>query len=380
MSFALTKFIYPIEKELTLSDTLNYRLDNPRTSEEIELVKDFISESFIEKEPSEKSKIAPLPLRFAFALEEFKKFLNEETNSYALRYYSNVSKKTIIEIFAETWIIIRFDQDQEFDNVLHDRNELFNISFSPKNNPYSQAFDDVLSYCHLISLLTDREEGYYGESFILSDHPYDIFFNVRRPEVVKTIEHFLGDIGLTKYSNRAKNWLFWIDGSENILKESNRIEDLITQEIKTTGKKIPVSQKQTPKQKLFHIGHLLKTAYSHYKDPELMLLLLVSILEYYVTRNPDTSKFNVEDSISKQFKLKCAILIHNQDKSYDLTQLNQELTKIYSSRSDLAHGNYKDSLIIDEIVSMVYLLFKFNRNILNEYISDRNLVDYLKDN
>ena len=116
------------------------------------------------------------------------------------------------------------------------------------------------------------------------------------------------------------------------------------------------------------------------QDPELMLLLQVSIIEYLLTRNPDTSKFNVEDSISKQFKLKCAVLIHYQDKNYDLVKLNDELSKIYDQRSDLAHGNYKEQVDKKDIVQSVFLLFKFNKHLLNVFIDDRHFLDHLKDN
>jgi len=38
MNFFLTSYIYPIEKPITLSQKLNFVLDNPRTQEEIDLI------------------------------------------------------------------------------------------------------------------------------------------------------------------------------------------------------------------------------------------------------------------------------------------------------------------------------------------------------
>jgi len=232
-----------------------------------------------------------------------------------------------------------------------------------------------------LSLLANDGLKYHGESFLLSKSPYDIFYTNNDYPTKQSVETFIGYSFLMKSANRGTSWLYWIDGFQSILNEAKRIESILSQGIiQEKGKRLRISQKQAPEQKLLHVGGLLKTSYEHLQDPELMLLLLVSILEYMVTRNPDTSKFNVEDSISKQFNLKCAILIYNQDKSINLTELNQTLRKIYNQRSDLAHGNFKGNFKINEVVESVYSLYSFIKHIINEYLIDRSLVEFLKDN
>ena len=382
MTFAVTKYIYPIEKEIIISEELGYILDNPRTPDEVKIVKDFISETLKDSKRDKNSRVAPLLARFNFSLSDLKEKIESiDKDCYALKYYNDNLEKSLVDILAETWIIIRFEEDEEFNKIYNDRNELFHLVLSDKKSAYTTSFNRLAYYCHLVSLLGNDIKRYHGESFLLQENSYELFFTSDNKGVYKAVENSISYNFLIKHGNRVTSWLYWIDGNKNMIEQSARLDTVIRQEkILEKSKKTRLSQKQSPKQKLFHVGSLLKTSYEHLRDPELMLLLLVSIIEYLITRNPDTSKFNVEDSISRQFKLKCAIIIHNHNKEYNLIELNQELSKIYSQRSDLAHGNYKEDFNIDEVVDSVLLLYLYLNYILNEFISDRELIDYLKDN
>lgn len=382
MAFALTKYIYPLEAELALSELLNFTFDNPRTDEEIELVERFITPTIEDALAQGESIILPLHKRAAFSIYIFKENLKEKgSDSYTLKYYSEIDGKSIIRILAETWIIIRLKDSSEFDDLMSKSMSLLSAVYSKAESEYSKSYNELADYCHLVSLLSNGFERYHGESFLLSNHPYEIFSEAINEHVPWPIESHIAFNNSFKYDSRYPNWHYWTDGLNSILSYALKIDSLMKQDaFREKGKPIRVSQKQTPKQKLFHIGRLLKTSYEHFRDPELMLLLQVSIIEYLITRNPDTNKFNVEDSISKQFKLKCAILVHIRDQEYDLLKLNNELSEIYSQRSDLAHGNYREAINIDQLFETVALLYKFNEHVLNVFISDRALIDYLKDN
>ena len=68
--------------------------------------------------------------------------------------------------------------------------------------------------------------------------------------------------------------------------------------------------------------------------------MLISIIEFLLTHNPDTSRFNVEDSIRKQFQLKASIVICNKKK--ELGSVTQRMKTMYDVRSMIAHGNFTD--------------------------------------
>jgi len=381
MTFAITKYIYPIEHEIVISKSMGYTLDNPRTKEEIDIVRGFIEETLLDKNRREDSRTAPLFLRAKYSIDDLKEIL-KSTDGYALNYLSNLNDKKIVDILSEIWIIFRFPEEEEFLQLAKDKNELIHKIIVKEESNYTIQFKNVVSYCHLLSLLIHNEENYYhGESFLLSEYPYEIFLTSNNSKIYEAIENFVNDNFSTRNGMKSPLWLYWPDILNTIVETAVKLESLLVQENKEFPKKqIPLSQKQTPKQKLLHIGSILSAAYAQVINPELMLLLLVSIIEYLVTGNPDTNRFNVEDSINKQFKLKCAILIHNQDKEYDLRVLNSELKNIYSQRSNIAHGNYKENFKLEDIINSTYLLHKFNRDILNEFLSDRQLIEYLKDN
>ena len=118
---------------------------------------------------------------------------------------------------------------------------------------------------------------------------------------------------------------------------------------------------------------------------------MTSILELLLTHNPDFNRFNVEDSISKQFQLKVSILVYLNDKTVDINAIKSRLKTIYQQRSNIAHGNfsavnkyinglskkegkeeYFDDLVVD--------LYKYVRSVLEEYLKDFRFVEFLKEN
>ena len=382
MAFALTKYIFPIEK-VVLSESLGYVLDNPRSEKEIKIIRNFIEKTFIEKNKIN-GLLAPISIRLRFSLEDLKeKFLDEERSNYVSNYFERNKKKSLIDILCGMWIIVRYgNEDDGFETFEDDREKVFQMLFSRPDSDFVNNFNDLSYYCHILSLLAnDFEDEYNGDTFLLSNSFYDLFMSSVNANISETIELFLSNNFLLKTGNYIKTWLYWLDVQEYLKSCVRRLDSLIVQGfIAEKGKKLRPSQQQSPKEKLLHIGKRLKTSYEHNKDPELVLLLLVGNIEYLLTRNPDTNKFNVEDSIGKQFRLKCGIIIHKQNEGIDLVQLNDELREIYDQRSDLAHGNYNKDFNLDKIIKSVYSLYSFNKYMINEYIEDRVLIEYLKDN
>ena len=118
----------------------------------------------------------------------------------------------------------------------------------------------------------------------------------------------------------------------------------------------------------------------------MQFLMLVSIIEFLLTHSPDTSRFNVEDSIRKQFQLKAGVIIseHFKDK---LSFIANNLKKMYDIRSMIAHGNFFE---IEKFVKMkkkdkefdffdlVEELFNYVSIIIKAYIENPNYIESLK--
>jgi hypothetical protein len=150
-------------------------------------------------------------------------------------------------------------------------------------------------------------------------------------------------------------------------------------------------EEESRKEKLMYVASLLKTVGEDVSDEKVKLVMLVSIVELLLTHSPDYNRFNVEDSISKQFRLKAGLLIYLNDKSRDLNRIKERLKTMYALRSSIAHGNftavsrYVESLSRREgeeeyFSDLITDLYVYIRAILNEYLKDPALVEFLKAN
>lgn len=381
MAFTLTKFIYPLEKAIPFYPDPQYEFDNPRTKEEIDLVVDFISKTFEYERNLKEEKVVSLNFRLTHSITHLVKYLQSNNiDKYAAGYYEANKEKSLLEIIAQTWVIVRFKDNGDFSKIVADRNHLVHLVITRDETSYTSCFKTLSCICHLISLLSNDESEYHGDSFLLTKHPYDLFFKNENHDVHEAIDNFTGMGGIIGAENRGLRWTYWLDGRDAIIKAGSDIYSAYSKPaIRIANKEIKPSQKQTPSEKLLHIGNHLKMANRHLNDPEIMLVLLVGTIEFLLTRNPDTTKFNVEDSISKQFNLKCTTLVHSVDKGYSMDDLSKMLKKIYSKRSDIAHGNYIDDYGTKEVLDMVIMLFQYLNRIIKGYIEDRELVDFLKD-
>jgi hypothetical protein len=142
---------------------------------------------------------------------------------------------------------------------------------------------------------------------------------------------------------------------------------------------------------LLYIGGLLKIIGHETRDSRIRLLLLTSILELILTHNPDSSRFNVEDSINKQFQLKASILVYLNDKTKEINSIKKRLKIIYQQRSNIVHGNFKE---LDKYISnlpkkegqeecfdsLIGDAYSFVRAVLEELLKDQSFVDFLKAN
>lgn len=105
----------------------------------------------------------------------------------------------------------------------------------------------------------------------------------------------------------------------------------------------PILNLFTEKKSNRAIGYARDSLYQ-LKDIEnhnLILVLLISMLEFFVTHKPD-QKFNQEDSITSQLKRNLSTLVYLENPSSDLNTVRKEISLLYSLRSDIAHGNFEN--------------------------------------
>lgn len=165
-----------------------------------------------------------------------------------------------------------------------------------------------------------------------------LFLNKLRDRLVKTVifEEDTPDL--------HQELLFYTTGlahGRTIHKELDffTIADELPKIIKTSAKIDKLSPEQ--RDKLLFVGETLKNIKDYGRDTKMQFLMLVSIIEFLLTHSPNTSRFNVEDSIRKQFQLKAGIVISKRG-GRKLESISQKLKHFYDIRSMIAHGNFAE--------------------------------------
>ena len=357
MNFFVTCYIYPIKKKIVLSQTLGFCLDNPRTTEDIELVKKYWERKYIasankfpikEKDGDLSLETILLSLRDRF----------EVSDEYLFGKFKELDFNDFFEALSQITILAYFDTTNS-------------ISLREFETPFEISAQKMLDYSYLLSLLihTDKD-NYYGLNFILDHYPVE---EANEPTPFMWVNYLMSGVICQEFENYQEDderaWTFFPLVRRRLLEQSETLESLI---------------KNGDSEKLLYIGNMLRLAHRGY-DEKARIILLTSILELLLTHNPDSNRFNVEDSINKQFQLKTAILVYLNDKNRDLNQIKKQLKTIYQQRSNVAHGNfnalekYKQNSSHQEAnEGLVISLYTYIRAVIEEYLKDRDFVEFLK--
>jgi uncharacterized protein YqgQ len=375
-NFLLTKYFFPIQQPITLSRRFGFEFDNPRTEKEITHVKRFITDLY---DSGVISVIPPYSKEDVVTLELIiKRFgsVYSKNNEYVKNFFRPYKRRYLFDYLAKMWCVIRFNDDgvsEYIDEVNQEMREKGQKGFVllDDNSPALLNAQALINYCQLLSLLSHNEGSeYFGRYFIYN--PDQLFEPVLLDNLTDDLIMLSSDLYNAK--NRPEHrdsmdWIFWRFGSKEIIKNAQALE---------------MAFDNGQAEQLLYIGGLLDVA-NRTHDIRIRLLILTSIIELLVTRNPDTSRFNVDDSINKQFQLKAGILIYLNNKEIDIELIKKRLKMIYQQRSNVAHGNFgeidkisKKEGMHEHFDSLVSDLYAYVRAIIEEYLKDTKFVEFIK--
>jgi hypothetical protein len=247
------------------------------------------------------------------------------------------------------------------------------------DHPIIKAKKRLNNFLSLLSLLVHSEkDDYYGRQILADEELSDLERHAANRNV--WLHHFR----LFMIQATSKDWMTREDSLDWTL--FPKIKDKLI----ATSNMIERSMISGEADTLLHVGSVLKIAASGSREDTVKILLLTSILEFLLTHNPDNTRFNVEDSINKQFQLKTAVLLYINDHQIDIDQVKEKLKQLYRVRSCIAHGNfdemnkllaklsekYKDKVYISDFVTDLYA---FIRAVLEVRLKDTKFVTFLKE-
>lgn len=385
MHFLYTKFIYPLESKLLLSKKLGLYIDNPR-GEEIPEFLDILKKNVDYEEIIPGLVVQNKITNEIAGLDEFVSWIISDypkNDKYAQKAIKDFGKNSCYGFLAAYWVLIRYSNEV----IVEEQREIDKHRDKYKNDRLRYVFaskdaEDVIRericcYCHLLSLLVypNGDKLCHGENFLLNDCKNLSFIKLE---------------GLKLFQNRIFSLSFGSKKemlNKGIRKEFN-FHDL-RDDILYFASQFDEAIEDNRNDQLFYIATILRSIGSGLNDFRAKFVLLVSIIELLVTHQPDNQRFNVEDSINKQFQLKGSVAIYKNNGKYNINELKDRLKFIYKIRSFIAHGDFKslEKLLkrqknfmdiqwsLEELSDELYVYIKA---IVSEYLKDKKYINFLK--
>lgn len=400
MNFLLTQYIYPIRNPIKISTKHQFSLDNPRTDEEIDAVYNYISKSYdINHEydmggpriPIENSEDCPdgfMSLEHSLSL-----FLQNygQDNEYINIFFNNNSELSVFKIISKMWIIARYDDggaskklDERSKELEQENPNARYITILRDEHPLVSIPKKLINFSTLLSLLIQKDlDELFTKSFIIQKD----YETIRDCKIDTLVNNSILMFAICSYRKE-------INHDSDYWYNFHFAKDLII----NYSLKLDTVKEENQEKILDAVSEILASHRGTFVNPKHELVSLTSILEMLLTHNPDYNRFNVEDSISKQFKLKTCLILYLNDTSISLESVHKRLGEIYSQRSNIAHGNfsalekfiqkkYKEKLKEDPDYEKSFVietlnsdLFYYIKVVIHKFLDDPTFIKYLKQN
>lgn len=381
MNFFVSCYIYPLENKVYLSQELKFHFDNPRSERDIALVKRYWEKAYRMKENNKNFSIADDTF---FALEPVLFTFRDKfapIDGYVAKIFEEYRREDFFEFLARITVLAYFDDEGEVSRI---SNELKSQKAAGEENivvvldndhPIEANSKKLANYSFLLSLLSHSDgKEYNGLNFIIGSDR----IGLEEPPRFLILNYFMFGAFSMSYGeddNKGEDrlWTFWPYARTKLIQRAALLDKAF---------------KDGLSEKLLYIGNILQIA-CHTTDVKARIVMLTSIIELLLTHNPPSERFNVDDSINKQFQLKASILVYLNDKRRDINSIKKRLKTIYQQRSNIAHGNFgeldkyiqslskkeDDKEYLSDLVTDLYL---YVRAILEEFLKDRKFVEFLK--
>ena len=380
MNALFTKWIYPLREPIHMSDDPQVILDNPRT-DEIEEIAKLLEANHRNLDGFFSS---PAEEDYKFLEEILSKFCDRlgPSDSYINEILSDHKRDSVFMSFARIWVVARYDdegQEEELQRQTEQmqKDERVGVIVLDDDHPIVLNSIKLRNYLSVLAILIQQGGDTTPRQPILINSSYypdtTLFFNENHLRLAfVTFSIFAYDHENGKSEN--SEWVGFPYLRERLLKMNAALSLSIA---KGHG------------DLLQYIGSIHSTVEYETDDIRVRFLLLVSLIELLITHNPDTNRFNVEDSISRQFRFKTTIMLHREQPDIDLEFHEKRLKQLYSLRSAVAHGDFKalkkyeaglskkegKEEYMDEIVTDVYFYLKA---VLEQFLKDPEFVFFVK--
>ena len=366
--FILTHSMYPIDKKLELKDCC---FDNPRTFQEIKAVAQILKKAnFIGHAafPETYEQFGKEVISLEMIIDNYFKRYNLDRKHLLKKNgkeYSDVYYK-----MAKNWVILRYDESNEY-----------------QYSDYGyKKYKEIIAYINLLTFLSFSENPYRNDSLLIPES-FD-FFEIK--SVDRTIQNIIIDLLVLSTARKDEETI-------------NNFKYCIFDKTYSKFLRLERLLKNLEKEDLIKYISDNISNYISIEDKKMRIMSLVSMLELLITHKPDSNRYNIEDSIRKQFCNKLLTLLYLNDKDINCAEIEKYLLMIYDLRSAIAHGNFEQIEIIARKIDKWFLnnskeykeyyeeldidivfeyidesLREYTRIAINMYLKDKTLIELLK--
>lgn len=326
VNFIMTSFMYPLDKNDRTKIFGNLYFDNPRTTEEIEYVADYLKKINKSERPCFADRPGLVPDDCITLMTIYDEFFENNKDILIVRefYEKNKRIKNIYKKLAKMLIVIRTDKEE---NESEDCNVYFTIVKKKDKNERDLEQKRRISP---IEYDKDKINGYFSFITFIFDGGLQ---NGLLKDEISEINYFKHDVFI--------RWLVMSHIKKSDTEKGNYPYGLFNHiKPRIINLSNAVGEKYDSKKFIYickKINHILEL---YHINEEMCFVELIGLIEMLITHNPDSGKYNIEDSITKQFVGKMTLLLYENDKSIELEKIDKELRFAYKIRSAIAHGNF----------------------------------------
>lgn len=342
----MTTFMYPLDAQKRQRFFGKLYFDNPRTAEEVDYIAKKLRDMNISERPSFADREGLVPEGYMTLMTIYEYFYKNNNNDSLVQEFDKKygKLKNIYKKLAHMWIIIRSE------DILCEEDTKGKFGIFRKSDEDVQLYlvDDIPLSASAYN--QEKINDYFAFiSFMLGDgHLSNNLIN-EEPSLISKPSHdvFIRLMVMASATPNKKDRHHYPYGV------FNSIEPQILKLSQNVG------EKYLDKKFLFLCKKIQYIFNTYRINKEMAFVELVSILEMFLTHNPDSGRFNIEDSINKQFVGKMSMILYENDKKIDLKKLKQELKYAYGIRSSIAHGDFSN---LEKNLNNLFAFYKLKRD------------------
>lgn len=314
----MTNHFFPLSEDDKFEFFDGIRFDNPQNMDEINAIANVLKDAnYMCKRPfpEETHQVGEGYMTLRSILEDF---INNHVNEYERRKIKFT--KNVYKDLAKMWVVIRFEDTiiETSENHKKVSQEFEDSTVFPLNGAVFQSMNFVKSRIAFLDFICNDS---ILTSIIFKDELEITFHSQMRlfPELIVR----------SHKNNKTET------KSPSQFYPFNKVIDYYRPIINLIGTRYKTD-------KFEYLCDSLQSMKSiYFINRDLFNMQMVSLVEFLLTHKPDYNRFNVEDSITKQFVGKLNLVLYEYYSKYSKS-IEKELKLAYSIRSDIAHGDFVD--------------------------------------